>query len=82
MKKIYKYLGLLLITFTLTQCDLNVIPQDALTSDQITTTSDGLSSLVNGLYAIFKESSGNNCYLRQYYPVSYTHLTLPTNREV
>jgi hypothetical protein len=70
MKKIYKYLGLLLITFTLTQCDLNVIPQDALTSDQITTTSDGLSSLVNGLYAIFKESSGNNCYLRQYYQMS------------
>jgi len=29
-----------------------------------------LSSLVNGLYAIFKESSGNNCYLRQYYQMS------------
>jgi hypothetical protein len=70
MKKIYKYIGLLLITFTLTQCELDVIPQDALTSDQITTTSDGLSSLVNGLYAIFKESSGNNCYLRQYYQMS------------
>ncbi len=70
MKKIYKYTGLLLIAFTLTQCDLDVIPQDALTSDQITTTSDGLSSLVNGLYAIFKESSGNNCYLRQYYQMS------------
>lgn len=70
MKKIYKYTGLLLVAFTLTQCDLDVIPQDALTSDQITTTSDGLSSLVNGLYAIFKESSGNNCYLRQYYQMS------------
>jgi hypothetical protein len=70
MKKILKYLGLLLITLTLTECDLNVIPQDALTGEQITNTSDGLSSLVNGLYAIFKESSGNNCYLRQYYQMS------------
>jgi hypothetical protein len=70
MKKILKYLGLLLITFTLAECDLNVIPQDALTSEQITTTSDGLSSLVNGLYAIFKESNGNNCYIRQYYQMS------------
>ena len=70
MKKIYKYTGLLLIAFALTECDLDVIPQDALTSEQITTTSDGLSSLVNGLYAIFKESNGNNCYLRQYYQMS------------
>ena len=70
MKKIFKYLGLLLIALTLTECDLNVIPQDALTGEQITTTSDGLSSLVNGLYAIFKESNGNNCYIRQYYQMS------------
>jgi hypothetical protein len=70
MMKILKYLGMVLITLTLTECDLNVIPQDALTGEQITNTSDGLSSLVNGLYAIFKESSGNNCYLRQYYQMS------------
>ena len=70
MKKILKFSGLLLITLTLTECDLDVIPQDALTGEQITTTSDGLSSLVNGLYAIFKESSGNNCYIRQYYQMS------------
>jgi hypothetical protein len=35
MKKIYKYTGLLVIAFALTKCDLNVIPQDALTSEQI-----------------------------------------------
>lgn len=70
MKKIIKYSGLLLFIIILTECDLNVIPQDALTGEQITTTSDGLSSLVNGLYAIFKESSGNNCYIRQYYQMS------------
>lgn len=70
MKKIYKYIGLLFITLTLTQCELDVIPQDALTSDQITTTSDGLSSLVNGLYAIFMQTDGNNGYIRQYYQLS------------
>ena len=70
MKKIYKYIGLLLITLTLTRCELDVIPQDALTSDQITTTSDGLSSLVNGLYAIFMKADGNNCYIRQYYQLT------------
>jgi starch-binding outer membrane protein, SusD/RagB family len=70
MKKIYLYLGLLLASLTITECDLDVIPQDALTSDQITKTSDGLSSLVNGLYAIFKEANGNDCYIRQYYQMS------------
>lgn len=70
MKKIYKYIGLLLITLTLTRCELDVIPQDALTSDQITTTSDGLSSLVNGLYAIFMQTDGNNGYIRQYYQLT------------
>jgi starch-binding outer membrane protein, SusD/RagB family len=70
MKNILKYSALLLITFLFSKCELNQIPQDALTSDQITTTSDGLSSLVNGLYAIFKESNGNNCYIRQYYQMS------------
>lgn len=70
MKKILKYFGLLLITLTMTHCELDVIPQDALTGEQITTTSDGLSSLVNGLYAIFKQADGNNCYIRQYYQLS------------
>jgi hypothetical protein len=67
-----KYIGLLLILFSLTECELDVIPEDALTSEQITTTSDGLSSLVNGLYAIFKETAdwGSHCYIRQFYQMS------------
>ena len=52
MKKIFIYFGLLLVCLTITECELNVVPQEALTSDQITKTSDGLPSLVNGLYAI------------------------------
>jgi starch-binding outer membrane protein, SusD/RagB family len=70
MKQMFKYISLFAVAISLSQCDLDVIPQDALTGDQITNTSDGLSSLVNGLYAIFKEADGNNCYIRQYYQMS------------
>jgi len=70
MRKIFIYFGLLLLSLTITECDLDVIPQDALNSDQITSTSDGLPSLVNGLYAIFMAADGNNCYVRQYYQMS------------
>jgi hypothetical protein len=72
MKKTLKYIGLLLITFTFTGCEFDVIPEDALTSQQITNTSDGLPSLVNGLYAIFKETAdyGSHCYIRQFYQMS------------
>jgi hypothetical protein len=72
MKNILKYTGLLLIAFASAKCTMEVIPQDALTSEQMTTTSDGLPSLVNGLYAIFKESAdyGSHCYIRQFYQMS------------
>jgi hypothetical protein len=71
MEKI-KYIGLLLLLLSLTECEMDVIPEDALTSEQITSTSDGLSSLVNGLYAIFKETAdyGSHCYIRQFYQMS------------
>jgi hypothetical protein len=74
MKKIFIYIICLPGFFCLAGCDLDVIPSDALTGDQITTTSDGLISLVNGCYAQFKdypdENSSNNWYLRQYYHLS------------
>ncbi len=72
MKKITLYSALLLSLVGLSRCDLNVIPTDGLTGQQITTTSDGLPSLVNGCYAIFKDATdnGNNWYLRQYYQLS------------
>lgn len=70
MKNIIKYCGLLFLALAIGACEMNVIPEDALTSQQITTTSDGLSSLVNGLYAIFKVADGNNCYIRQYYQLA------------
>ncbi len=72
MKTILKYTVIVLIALAVTRCKMDVIPQDAMTSDQMVNTSDGLPSLVNGLYAIFKESGdgGNNCYVRQFYQMS------------
>ncbi|MGE5384210.1 MAG: RagB/SusD family nutrient uptake outer membrane protein, partial [Omnitrophica WOR_2 bacterium] len=67
ISKILNSIGLLLIGTLFTQCELDEIPKDALTSEQITTTSDGLPSLVNGLYAIFMQTDNNNGYIRQYY---------------
>ncbi len=74
MKKALLYIMFLSGFFYLAGCDLDVIPSDALTGDQITNTSDGLISLVNGCYAQFKdypdENTSNNWYLRQYYHLS------------
>lgn len=72
MKEILKYAGLMLIIAAMSGCELDVIPEDALTSQQMTTTGDGLPSLVNGLYAMFKESAdwGSHCYIRQFYQMS------------
>jgi tetratricopeptide (TPR) repeat protein len=70
ISKILNSIGLLLIGTLFTQCELDEIPKDALTSEQITTTSDGLPSLVNGLYAIFMQTDNNNGYIRQYYQLS------------
>ena len=74
MKKAFIYILFLSGLFCLSGCELDVIPSDALTGDQITNTSDGLISLVNGCYAQFKdfpdEGSSNNWYLRQYYHLS------------
>jgi starch-binding outer membrane protein, SusD/RagB family len=74
MKKVFIYIMCLSGFFYLTGCNLDVIPSDSLTGDQIKNTSDGLISLVNGCYAQFKdypdESTTNNWYLRQYYHLS------------
>ena len=75
MKKIVIYLILLTGSLVLTECELDVVPSDALTGQQIKQSPDGLVGLVNGCYAIFKdypagEDGGNNWYLRQYYQLS------------
>ena len=74
MEKILKQISIIALVISFSGCDLNVVPSDALTGEQITTTSDGLTSLVNGSYALFKdfpdENSTNNWYLRQYFQLS------------
>jgi starch-binding outer membrane protein, SusD/RagB family len=74
MKKTLTYILFLTGFFYLSGCELDIIPSDALTGDQIQNTSDGLISLVNGCYAQFKDypdpNSSNNWYLRQYYHLS------------
>lgn len=74
MKSIFLSIIILVCLGYLTSCDLNIIPSDALTESQIKSTSDGLTSLVNGGYAQFKDipsgESSNNWYLRQYFQLS------------
>jgi hypothetical protein len=74
MKNALKYIVILSGLLYLSGCELDIIPSDALTGDQIQNTSDGLISLVNGCYAQFKDfpdpNSSNNWYLRQYYHLS------------
>jgi len=74
MKRISLYLALIAGIYFLSGCDLDIVPSDALTGEQIKNTSDGLISLVNGCYAQFKDlpdaNVGNNWYLRQYFQLS------------
>ena len=74
MKRIFLSLIILAGAVSFTSCDLNIIPSDALTGSQVKSTSDGLTSLVNGGYAQFKDipsgESSNNWYLRQYFQLS------------
>jgi hypothetical protein len=66
------------ILFTAGSCkNLDVSPSDAISTNTLVTTSDGLTNALNGAYALFKdhvEFNGtvdqNNMYLRQYYHLS------------
>jgi hypothetical protein len=74
MKSIFRFASLIVLAMILSQCDLNVIPADALNGSQVAASSDGLSSLLNGCYAQIKDfpdpAQSNNWYLRQYYHLS------------
>ncbi|HVN58012.1 MAG TPA: RagB/SusD family nutrient uptake outer membrane protein [Bacteroidales bacterium] len=74
MKRLLTGISFFAAIIAFTSCELNIIPSDALTGSQIRTTSDGLTSLVNGGYSQFKDipsgESSNNWYLRQYFQLS------------
>ena len=79
MKALYKIGILTAVTlFTAGSCkNLDVSPSDAISTNTLVTTSDGLTNALNGAYALFKdhiEFNGtvdqNNMYLRQFYHLS------------
>ncbi|HEX5155194.1 MAG TPA: RagB/SusD family nutrient uptake outer membrane protein [Parafilimonas sp.] len=60
-----------------TSCIKDVSPSDAISTETLTSTTEGLTNAVNGAYALFKDhvmfngtADDNNMYLRQYYQLS------------
>jgi hypothetical protein len=66
------------ILFAAGSCkNLDVSPSDAISTNTLVTTTDGLTNALNGAYALFKDHiefngtvDGNNMYLRQFYHLS------------
>ncbi|GAO41134.1 RagB/SusD family nutrient uptake outer membrane protein [Flavihumibacter petaseus] len=68
---------LCLLCILLNGCIKDVAPSDALATETLTATVEGLTNAVNGAYALFKDhivfsgtTNQNNMYLRQYYHLS------------
>ncbi len=78
MKKINKIIASIFILLWFSACgDLDVIPQDQLTTGSIGNTADGIINATNGNYALIKDGAefngivdDNNAYLRQYFQMS------------
>ncbi len=58
-------------------CIKDVTPSDAITTEVLTSTTEGLTNAVNGAYALFKDhvvfngtADDNNMYLRQYFQLA------------
>ena len=58
-------------------CIKDVTPSDAISTETLTSTTEGLTNAVNGAYALFKDhvmfngtADDNNMYLRQYFQLS------------
>lgn len=65
------------VLFLFSGCIKDVVPSDAITTDVLTSTTEGLTDAVNGAYALFKDhvafngtQDDNNMYLRQYFQMS------------
>ena len=61
----------------LSSCLKDVAPSDAITTETLTSTTEGLTNAVNGAYALFKDhvefngtADDNNMYLRQYFQLA------------
>ena len=69
--------SLLLATLLLPGCIKDVTPSDSITTEVLTSTTEGLTDAVNGAYALFKDhvtfngtEDDNNMYLRQFFQMS------------
>lgn len=68
---------LLMIGFSFTGCVKDFAPSDAITTEVLTSSTEGLTNAVNGAYSLFKDhvafngtQDDNNMYLRQYFQLS------------
>ncbi|MEO8416966.1 MAG: RagB/SusD family nutrient uptake outer membrane protein [Ginsengibacter sp.] len=68
---------MLLCLAGLSSCLKDVAPSDAITTETLTSTTEGLTNAVNGAYALFKDhvefngtADDNNMYLRQYFQLA------------
>lgn len=67
----------IIFTVMLSSCLKDISPSDAITTETLTSTTDGLTTAVNGAYALFKDhvefngtADDNNMYLRQFFQLS------------
>ena len=77
MKKLLSAIIVLLLVAASSCKDLSILPSDAISSETLVTTTEGLTNALNGSYALFKDHitfngtiDGNNMYLRQFYHLS------------
>ncbi len=68
---------LLIFPLLLSGCIKDVTPSDAITTDVLVSTTEGLTNALNGAYSLFKDhvafngtQDDNNMYLRQYFQLS------------
>jgi hypothetical protein len=69
--------AIIVCAVSLSGCIKDVTPSDAITTETLTSTTEGLTNAVNGAYALFKDhvefngtADDNNMYLRQYFQLS------------
>ncbi|MEO8713241.1 MAG: RagB/SusD family nutrient uptake outer membrane protein [Parafilimonas sp.] len=69
--------AIIICSITVSGCIKDVAPSDAITTEVLTSTTEGLTNAVNGAYALFKDhvefngsADDNNMYLRQYFQLS------------
>lgn len=71
------FAAIIFCIISFSSCIKDVAPSDAITTETLTSTTEGLTNAVNGAYALFKDhvqfngtADDNNMYLRQYFQLS------------